>query len=459
MTPIPHQTSTSRHRTLVGTHAVVLGAGIAGIMAAGVAARYFRRVTVIEKDALPAHPGPRKGVPQGHQAHAILAYGEKILDRVFPGYHDAMASAGGIRLRYGRDVHSYDGDMWQPVRDLDDDLEVFFSTRPLMERVARRQLDHLDNVTIRQRTRVLALETSNNGSINHVKLQEDDGLAEWIVADLVIDCRGRGSRLPTWLEENGYGKVESAKIGCGIGYTSGLFEATAGWLGRRNAYRVQPQPPVTRGCILIPVEGDRWLAMLFGRFGDFAPNDEEGFRAFAKTLDDPIVDDCICDARLEQEIRSYRMMLAVWRRFDRMRRFPDRILPLGDAMTSFNPIHAQGMSVAGWHAMALWGVLESRHRSGATLDGIAADYLPRAKEGCDIAWTIAGTVDFAYPQTTGDRPADLDQRLARAAAIRKLMQEDAEVQRLALRVKHLLEPPAVLANEAILREARRLMAA
>jgi 2-polyprenyl-6-methoxyphenol hydroxylase-like FAD-dependent oxidoreductase len=49
----------------LGEHAVVIGAGIGGLLAARVLSDFYTRVTVLERDAFPAADTPRKGVPQG----------------------------------------------------------------------------------------------------------------------------------------------------------------------------------------------------------------------------------------------------------------------------------------------------------------------------------------------------------------------------------------------------------
>ena len=47
----------------IGEHAVVLGASIAGLLAARALTEAYERVTVVERDTLPAEGQARNGVP------------------------------------------------------------------------------------------------------------------------------------------------------------------------------------------------------------------------------------------------------------------------------------------------------------------------------------------------------------------------------------------------------------
>ncbi|NQV22711.1 MAG: hypothetical protein HQ511_14955, partial [Rhodospirillales bacterium] len=53
----------------VGNVAVVVGAGMGGMMAAGVLSKFFTEVVILEKDTLPDNSEVRKSVPQGAHAH------------------------------------------------------------------------------------------------------------------------------------------------------------------------------------------------------------------------------------------------------------------------------------------------------------------------------------------------------------------------------------------------------
>jgi glycine/D-amino acid oxidase-like deaminating enzyme len=71
--------------------AVVLGAGMAGLLAARVLSERFEAVTVVERDRLPPVGEQRPGVPQARHNHAMLASGAQILEQLFPGLGGELA--------------------------------------------------------------------------------------------------------------------------------------------------------------------------------------------------------------------------------------------------------------------------------------------------------------------------------------------------------------------------------
>jgi glycine/D-amino acid oxidase-like deaminating enzyme len=79
----------------IGDHAVVLGAGIAGLLAARVLADAFQRVTVVERDPLPEAAEARRGVPQARHVHVLVPRGTQLFEDLFPGLMGDLA-AGGV---------------------------------------------------------------------------------------------------------------------------------------------------------------------------------------------------------------------------------------------------------------------------------------------------------------------------------------------------------------------------
>ena len=81
------------------THAIVLGASMAGLLTTRVLSDHFERVTLLERD--PVHVGPesRKGQPQTRHLHGLLASGLEIMTHYFPDLHQALVAGGAVVTR------------------------------------------------------------------------------------------------------------------------------------------------------------------------------------------------------------------------------------------------------------------------------------------------------------------------------------------------------------------------
>jgi len=90
--------------TLIGKQAVVIGAGMGGLAAAGALANHFDQVVVLERDVLPSEAAYRAGTPQARHVHALLASGLRALSELFPGFEQDLARAGAVPVRVGLDV-------------------------------------------------------------------------------------------------------------------------------------------------------------------------------------------------------------------------------------------------------------------------------------------------------------------------------------------------------------------
>src|SRR5258708_9341971 len=79
-------------------HAVVIGASMAGLLAARVLSEHFDQVTIIERDQLSEQVEPRKGVPQGQHVHILLMKGETVLMELFPALYETLSQYGAVTL-------------------------------------------------------------------------------------------------------------------------------------------------------------------------------------------------------------------------------------------------------------------------------------------------------------------------------------------------------------------------
>jgi 2-polyprenyl-6-methoxyphenol hydroxylase-like FAD-dependent oxidoreductase len=380
-------------------HALVMGASVAGLLAARVLAEHFERVTVVEKDACPADGAPRAGVPQGRHTHILLPAGAQVLERLFPGRVAELVREGAKKFDYGRS-RFYAGGRWLPR--VATGLDSFAQTRPFLEEHLRRWVGEIPNVRVVYETSVAALMFERAGArVVGVEIAGTGAPRQELGADLLIDATGRPSRLPRWLAENGFGDVPETTIGIDLAYATGRFQVPADALpDHPMLYIVGPPPEKTRVGVVFQVENGIVFIGLAGYHGDYPPAEMDGFLEYAKSLSQPDVYEVLSRAKLCGSIERFRIPTALRRHYRKMRRFPAGILPVGDTICSLDPVFGQGMTMAALEAEILSRCLFEGAQDGA----LARSYL-RAVDTClDTAWTLCGAQNFRYPQTTGPRP-------------------------------------------------------
>lgn len=419
--------------------AVVLGAGMAGLVAAAALSEFFDHVLIFEKDELPAAPALRRGVPQGAHVHTFLGFAVQAMDTLLPGTMDALYDAGAVQIRRNQDLWFHDD--IGPTRIRDVGLLTPSVTRPLLEHVTRARVLEIPNVQLCEATRVIGWHREQDNSVVGVRTIDSDGLKRSIQSDLCVDCSGRASRLPRWLEEDGLGSVPVQRMKIAMGYTSGFFKPPEQFADDNTACLMLAVPPGKRAAYLTPVDGRLWLATMYGRGGDMAPRDAAGFIEWSRGLAHPFVYERLCQAEPASDFRTYRIPYGIWNRFDRMPAFPHGIIPVGEAVTSFNPMYGQGISLAAGQALALRDALKTGDDTR-----LNQTYFANSAALNDVAWSVMETFDFAHASTEGVRPHDLTQRRAIKAAIRQMALTDDDLHTLTVRVTHLLDDPSVLAD-------------
>jgi hypothetical protein len=236
-----------------------------------------------------------------------------------------------------------------------------------------------------------------------------------------------------------------------MGYTSGFFRLPHDLAENSMACLMLAVPPCYRAAYLTPVDGGLWLATMYGRGRDTAPRDADGFIAWARGLPHPVIHEILAQAEPVSDFKTYKIPFGIWYRYDQMPDFPEGLLPMGEALASFNPMYGQGMSLAAGQALSL---------RQAVSDGLDSNLAARYFDGCNtlngVGWSVMETRDFAYDSTSGERPPDLEDRWQAALAIRRLAEVDPEVHALSVRVTHLLEPPSVMARADIIERANLL---
>ena len=172
--------------------AIVIGASIAGLLAARVLSDFYKHVTLIERDKLPDLNENRRGVPQGRHAHAILAGGSQALERQFPGITQELMSSGALLGDIANDGRwFFEG---AALKRAPSSNRAILASRPLLECTIRKRVRALKGVTIEEGQSVQHLHYSG-GRVKGVRT--GSGILD---ADLAIDASGRGSQSMTWLE-------------------------------------------------------------------------------------------------------------------------------------------------------------------------------------------------------------------------------------------------------------------
>ncbi|MFH8403995.1 FAD-dependent oxidoreductase [Streptomyces sp. NPDC018019] len=423
-----------------GQRAVVLGAGIGGLFAARVLADEFAEVVLVDRDRVQGVGTPRRGVPQGQHSHALQARGLRIAEDLFPGLTDGLVADGaGI------------GDVLENVSWIVNGkqlsrpasrLTAVTASRPFLERHVRERVGELPNVTFREGTNVLGLETTPDRTrVTGVRISSGDGRGEeeTLTAAVVVDATGRASRTPAWLQELGYPQVDEERLNIGLGYTSQHFRLSGRLPDGTIAVNDVASRELPRGAALGRIDGDRIIVTGYGILGDHPPTEPAGFLRFIRSLSKPDIHDVIKDAEPLDEPVRYLFPTSLRRYYERMPQFPDGLLVLGDAVCSFNPVYAQGMTVAALSALVL-----RRHLRSPEPLRPSAYFRDVAREVIDGTWGLMTVSDLRFPGVQGRRTVRTRLLQAYARRVQAAATTDGEVAGAYMRVVGLLERPGAL---------------
>lgn len=440
----------------LGAHAIVIGAGMAGLSAARVLADSFDAVTVIERDSLTDGPAQRAGVPQGHHVHTLLGGGQRALEELFPGFEAELRAGGAVPFRVGLNIRmERPGFGAYPQRDLG--WDGFSMTRPLIEYTARRALRRHKNVTVRDGTLVQEV-TTTTGAVSGVRVKQPDGKDVLLGADLVVDASGRGTFTLNVLEELGMPLPAESSVSIDMGYSTALFKIPTVRPNEWTGLMTFPQAPTdARGAMLTPVEGNRWIVTIAGLHGGRPPGDAEGFLAFTKALWTSTMYDAIKGAEPIGEIVRYAFPASVWRHFERLSALPKGLVPFGDVLCRANPIYGTGMTVAVLEALTLQKTLAAAGAHDDPLAHVGLPFLKAAPAVLDTPWSLV-TLDLIYPETKGERGPDLMPKLQFVGGLLRLAAVDPAVHRLMFEVQHMIKPRSVYADPELQGRVRDVLA-
>ena len=214
----------------LGEHAIVLGASMAGLLAARVLSDFYARVTVVERDTLDDTAAVRRGVPQGRHIHGLLMRGAQALEELLPGILDDLVDDGAAVFD-GTDLSKLYFCMSGHVAvrtGAAKELRAYNVTRPLLECHVRRRVRAIGNVTILDDHDAVDVLMAAGGRVTGARLVGRSSQVESrIRADLVVDATGRGARTPALLKIAGYEPLAEVEVPIDLMYASQLLRMPA----------------------------------------------------------------------------------------------------------------------------------------------------------------------------------------------------------------------------------------
>ena len=325
-------------------------------------------------------------------------------------------------------------------------LRIYNTTRPFLEWQVHRRVQRIRNVTILGGHDFVDLCVTGARVTGARVVDRSSNATSELRADLVVDATGRGSRTPAQLERAGYARPVEDEVAVDLMYASQLLRLP-GNVMREQGLIVSPVPGRPTGIAISKCENDTAFVTVFGMAGNDPPADLPGMCAFAAGLAPAHMLAAVRAAEPVSPAAQQRFPSSRWRRYDKVRRLPDGLLVVGDAMCSFNPIYAQGMTVAALEALVLRDCLSR-----------GAHNLPRrffraAAKPIGQAWQLAVGGDLSLPEIEGAAPWGT--RLLNGYVDRVLTAAEHDIAALEqfVKVAWLVDPPVKLLQPSMIRRA------
>jgi 2-polyprenyl-6-methoxyphenol hydroxylase-like FAD-dependent oxidoreductase len=426
--------------------AIVIGGSIAGLLAARVLLDRFAEVILIEKDDITELLKARPGVVQSQHVHVLLTQGQRLLEQLFPGLAQELSAAGAPTVEWTADWLMFGTSKWTPRYP--SDLSGRTCSRTLLEGLIRQRLSAYPNLTILTGCQVKGLLSAKDPTrVTGVKLHWHSPTAtavDSLNAALVVDASGRNSALPDYLVQMGCEAPPETTINAFLGYASRWYQRPENLEVDWQGITISAVEGVSsRGGVLYPIEGDRWIITLGGVGRDYPPTDEAGFLEFARSLRVPMLYDLLKDAQPLSPVYSYRRTENRWRHYEQLKSLPDGIVAIGDAVCTFNPVYGQGMTTAALGAIALDRCLQQAHPT--KLNDFPLRFHRQLARILQAPWLMATGEDSRWSTTEGAKPKWSDRFVQKYVdRVSLLMQDSPVVSKVFAEVVHMVKPPTAL---------------
>jgi 2-polyprenyl-6-methoxyphenol hydroxylase-like FAD-dependent oxidoreductase len=346
------------------THALVIGGGVAGLLAAHALAPACQRVTVLERHPYPSAkedgpPAARRGVPQARCLHLLTAAGGLAIDHLVPGWRAHAQARGALPFDASADAALRLPQGWMPRAP--SGLAMLACSRQLLEEVLLETLLARPGTTLRLGLAVSGLlRGAQDGAVCGLWLA---GQAAPLRADLVVDASGASSSLPTWLGH----EVRETTHRLGLQYVSRWVRLPDREQPDWHCLSIAATPASGgRSAMLLRAERGYWGAVLLAPEGTPLPGTDAEFLAFTQDLGGGALHAVLARSTPSSPIHRLGTTDSRIRHFDRLPHWPRGLAVLGDAACRLDPYHGLGMTLAARAALLL-----RQHSSLGPLDGVA----------------------------------------------------------------------------------------
>ena len=373
--------------------AIVVGGSISGLLTARVLSDHFEEVIVIERDNYNDNYKVRNGTPQANHIHILLVKGKEILLNFFPELENDLLKKGANKIDFLNDSRYRLPSGWAPK--FNSGIITFTCTRTLLENTIRNQIQKISKIKIEEGKQITSfVEEKPNKIILKTKENEE------IQGELIVDCTGRNTKTPTWLEDIGFSKPKETKIDSFVRYSTRRYIPPK--RNRNWKMLVILNKPTTNPRIggIYPIENGKWLVGLYSIGKNYPSTNEKEFLEFTKHLESLELYDALKDAIPDSEIYGYQVQGSRMYHYEKMERWPENFIVLGDAVSIFNPYYGQGITSAALGVK----VLDDMLKDNKMKNDFTKKFQKRLAKTVSLPWILGTSEDLRWPTTLGKKP-------------------------------------------------------
>jgi len=166
-----------------------------------------------------------------------------------------------------------------------------------------------------------------------------------------------------------------------------------------------PSTGIARGFYVHPIEGNTWLLNILTYGNDTPPTEKDKLEFLSKVRYDRELLATVLSWKQVTEWNVYHEPPNKFKHYEQVSNFPENFVVLGDAVASFNPSFAQGMTNATLHADALDRVLRNHIMKYPVHDfkGVSKKIQQECYKVSFEFWDMVEGEDLGFPTTIGNR--------------------------------------------------------